>query len=145
MKTKAKSVTTKTDTLEVGTGVLTWFRAERQTDRYGSVWLTIDGTEAPAPLTFPPVGQRGRLYAEVIEGRQSNHIGDLFRGLRQREIPKAGLRVELGRGVSFKEPTDGIPAIGVMPMKQRHDDWLNPRELYHLHNCLVRLIWEPGL
>src|SRR5437762_4941332 len=63
----------------IGRGVLTWNRGERITDRYGSVWLMQDGTEAQAKMLFP--NGRGRLVALILDARQSSHIGDIARGI----------------------------------------------------------------
>ncbi len=123
----------------VGVGVLTWMRFERVTDRYGSVYLMEDGTEAPAEMFFPK--GKGRLVAIVLDARQSGDIGDIFRGLFPK-LPNVGDRLILGEGEAFSEKTEGIKCIGVDPGDGRHSDWLDPRALYNCHESLVQLIWE---
>lgn len=125
----------------IGTGQLTWQRHERISDRYGSVWLMTQGTEAPEPITVPKNGI-GTIYARVIEPIPSDHIGDMFHGYRQRELPANGVKVPLGYGSVFTEQNNGITSIGVRPIDKRRTDWLNPVALYNLHNSVVELTWE---
>lgn len=138
----------------VGIGILTWFKAERVSDRYGSCYLMRDGidsnTTLPPPhhaaMWFPKSGQPGTLFARVVEPRDSTHIGDFFRGLFPRK-PKAGDIYKLGTGSCFlntlgSEGNEDI-AIGVKPDDDRQSDWLNPRCLYDIHESLVELTWHP--
>ena len=127
------------DQILIGIGVLTWNSFERRSDRYGSVFLLEDGTEAQAEMFFPK--GKGRLVALVIEPRKSEHIGDIARGIYP-VMPKVGDRLILGEGEAFSEITEGIKRIGVDPGDGRHSDWLDPRALYNCHESLVQLIWE---
>jgi hypothetical protein len=76
---------TDTQTIDIGTGVLGWHKSERVSDRYGSVGLFSTGGE-PLSSTFLsavedlPFGSTATLKAEVLETRQSGHIGDIARG-----------------------------------------------------------------
>lgn len=132
--------------VELGTGRLTWPRAERVGDRYGVVMLMADGdsmTETSHYInpTDPPVDRRGRLVAEVLETRDSTHIGDLFRGLFP-ETPEIGERIALGEGTFFTEDTDyGAITMGLAPDDDRTSDWLDPRNLYRAHEQTVRLFF----
>jgi hypothetical protein len=139
-----------TTIVELGTGVLTWPRDERVSDRYGTVMLTTDpGTWDTEPAgyvnpTDPPIGQRGTLVAEVIATRASDHIGDIFRGFSP-ETPDVGERIELGSGTFFTEPTDfGAVLMGLSPDDARKSDWLDPKALYRAHNQTVRLVFVPA-
>lgn len=134
--------------VELGTGRLSWPRAERVGDRYGVVMLMVDGDSLSEPTGYirpanPPIGQRGRLVAEVLETRESTHIGDLFRGLFP-ETPEVGERIVLGNGTFFTEDTDwGALTMGLEPHEPRHSDWLDPVALYRAHEQTVRLTFEP--
>jgi hypothetical protein len=123
----------------VGHGVITWDRMERVSDRYGTVKLLTDGTESQAKLRKTLSG-RGRLIAEVLDARQSGHIGDLFRGLFPR-TQKTGDLIVLGEGDVFYDEIHGDVCIGLKPTDSRDSDWLNPRALYDVHESLVRLIF----
>jgi hypothetical protein len=134
----------------LGEGRLTWPRMERVTDRYGSVFLMPDGDSMTPPSGTTKLnnvadlfGQRGRLVAEVLETRQSTHIGDFFRGVYP-ETPNVGDRIELGEGTLFSDRTrEGDTTVGLEPDDGRTSDWLDPRQLYRAHEQTVRLVFEP--
>ena len=131
----------------VGRGIFTWNKSEWVSDRYGSCWLMEDGgtsvsaTHKAAEMRFPPEGQKGRLIAKVIEPRESTHIGDFFRGLVPK-TPKAGDVFILGVGKSFTETENWAASIGVEPEVERHNDWMDPKAVYNIHESLVELVWE---
>ena len=137
----------------LGEGVLSWHRHERVADRYGAVVLLQDTSDqefGPVPgsekgaadFADAPIGEQGTLVAEVIDGRMSGHIGDLFHGFRQTLVPKKKARFELGSGELFTEEAwDDVLAVGVNP-GGRETFWLDPRLLYEIHNCVVRLTFE---
>lgn len=132
----------------VGKGILTWLKSERVSDRYGSVYLIEDGQtsltgddDGKLPtLWSPPAGEMGVLIAEVLDARESTHIGDLFRGLSPR-TPKTGDIIVLGTGRAFTEVQADRKCIGVNPVKDDGSSWMNPRALYDCHESLVRLVW----
>jgi len=133
----------------IGIGRLSWGSVERRSDRYGAVILMADGDSlAPVSAYITPdgaaVGQRGTIVAEVLEIRQSTHIGDLFRGLFP-ETPTVGDRIVLGTGTLFTEAAgfDGVTAVGLHPDVPRSSDWLDPKALYRAHEQTVRLVFEP--
>lgn len=134
--------------IELGTGRLSWPRNERVCDRYGAVMLMADGDSFVEPSRYvnptdAPVGQRGTLVAEVLETRESTHIGDLFRGLFP-ETLEVGERIVLGTGTFFVEDTDwGAVLMGLSPDEPRNSDWLDPKALYRAHEQTVRLTFEP--
>ncbi len=134
--------TEETATIELGQGQLWWPRFERQSDRYGTVFL-LTGPDAEDYVSFEnaPVGQPGRLVAIVVETRRSEHCGDIARSLAP-VTPTVGEEITLGAGTLFTD-TDadlGIPtAVGLAPDDNRDADWLDPRALYRCHNQTVRL------
>lgn len=141
----------------LGEGIFGWPRHERVTDRYGSVWLYASLPELDSPILLSqldelplvewgdvPLGEQGQLVAEVIEGRESRHIGDLFRGIAQDRVPDARERFVLGSGELFVEELrgSGEVSLGVVPRDGRDKDWLDPQALYRLHDSVVRLTFE---
>ncbi|HEX5116013.1 MAG TPA: phosphoadenosine phosphosulfate reductase family protein [Pseudonocardiaceae bacterium] len=141
-ETASPEHTGETESIELGLGQLWWPRSERQTDRYGTVFL-LTGPDADTYVPFEnaPVGQRGRLVAVVVETRRSGHCGDIARSLAP-TTPTVGEEITLGTGTLFTE-TDadlGVPsAVGLAPDDHRDSDWLDPRALYRCHNQTVRL------
>lgn len=132
----------------LGTGSLNWPRAERQSDRYGLVFL-LDPSDQPAPLPEAPGldGRRGHLVARVVDPRPSYHLGDGSRGIFPPEVPLA-LKEQrvLGEGHLFFErhPESGpATAVGLRPEDGRSSDWLDPEVLYELHNSGVDLTFVP--
>lgn len=132
----------------IGEGDFTWPRYERVFDRYGSVLLTNgDPSNSNAPdddfvRLAVPEGKRGRLFAEVLEVHQSDHIGDLFRGFFPGGAV-AGERVFLGAGRAMRGGLGDInEAMRLEPDDGRDSDWLDPEALYRLHSCRVRLVFE---
>lgn len=137
--------------LLLGTGRLTWRRAERMSDRYGFVYLLQRGdslsaeNEAPrAALVLPPesVGARGRLIAEVIETRTSTHLGDFFHGVYP-ETPTVGERIVLGEGTLGWLYENGVDQVGILPDDKRDTLRMDIRALYRAHEQTVRLVFEP--
>jgi hypothetical protein len=146
--TTASEHTEETDTIELGLGQLWWPRSERQTDRYGTVFL-LTGSDADTYVSFQnaPVGQPGRLLAVVVETRRSGHCGDIARSLAP-TTPTVGEEITLGAGTLFTE-TDAdldVPnAVGLAADDHRDADWLDPRALYRCHNQTVRLELRIGI
>ena len=146
----------------LGRGVLNWHADERVYDRYGTVHLArrvrTEGQERTPEdyVAFPEEleGQHGRLYAIVVETRNSDHVGDMVRGFFP-STPRLGDRIELGSGTVFRgkcfsrrypeEEQDPTPTIGLQPDDGREHDWLNPASLYKLHQQTVELYFEPSM
>lgn len=133
----------------LGTGVLTWNRSERASDRYGTVALIADGensqTRGGSYLLLERVCGRGRLFVVVLEERTSTHIGDLVRGIFPKPT-RAGSKILLNKkaGTVFLEKNvqAGI-SIGIRPDDPTQtSDWLDPRQLYRVHEHLVELWYE---
>jgi hypothetical protein len=134
----------------LGTGVLTWNRDERISDRYGTVYLIDEGHNSnmlePSPSIIKSVdglvGKRGALLARIIESRKSTHIGDLFRGVGPRKRA-VGVVLKLGSGELFAEPAiDGGLCVGLKPGDGRETDWLDIRALYDAHEQTVELAFD---
>jgi hypothetical protein len=132
--------------VELGTGRLTWPSVERVGDRYGVVMLMADGDPMTETSHYinpsePPIDRRGSLVAEVLETRDSTHIGDLFRGFFP-ETPEVGEQIVLGEGTFFTEGTGyGAVTMGLAPDDGRDSDWLDPSQLYRAHEQTVRLFF----
>ncbi len=107
-----------------------------------------DGDSETAPSGYVRMdrtltGRRGELVAEVLETRESTHIGDWARGLGP-ETPEVGERLVLGQGTAFVEVAfDDADSIGLRPDDGRDEDWLDPGMLYRAHEQTVKLIFVP--
>lgn len=136
----------------LGTGRLTWLSSERRSDRYGFVYLipygnSLSSENIPAvPLYFPIelLATRGRLIAEVVEARESTHIGDLFHGVFP-ETPGVGERIVLGEGAFVVENSPHVqgPMVGTLPDDKRATLRMDIHALYRAHEQTVRLVFEP--
>lgn len=131
------------------TGIFSWPGAERRSDRYGMLLIcpmNYDETaHATVTLDVPRLermaGSRVSLRAEVVEARDSGHIGDIFRGLYPTK-PDIGETHDLGTGTLRVSPSgfDESPIVfGLEPDDGRDTDWFDPRILYRLHDQTVRL------
>lgn len=123
------------------TGTFTWDRCERVTDRYGSFNLydgTRDGTLKPC---------KARVTARVLETRESDHVGDIFRGFSPSR-PDVGEEIELGVAmvrVERKRDEEGqmYTKITMAPDDGRETDWIDPAKLYRLHAQTVEVTVDP--
>ena len=126
--------------VEVGVGQLNWCGAERRSDRYGAIGLWADATPwctRAMNLDISDLcGRRGTLRVEILETRDSDHIGDLFRGLSPGGA-EVGDVYDLGSGVLFRSDVENH--VGVRPDDGRQTDWLDPELLYKAHQQTVRL------
>ena len=141
----------------LGSGVLTWSKSERVSDRYGTVWLMPEGNNSLTPSLVPNLldeqaseviareklkGVKGRLVAVITATRTSTHLGDLFRGYYP-STPEVGDRLVLSEGVFFDEMCDaGGIQVGVRNFDgdyNRH--WMNPVSLYRAHEQSVDLFF----
>lgn len=133
----------------LGFGVLTWNRSERISDRYGYVALMPEGGNSIASEDYLPLntdgierefggGKKCQLVADVIEARESTHIGDLFHGFVPTK-PDVGERIVLGQGMLSLVPDNGGMMVGLMPFDDRRHFWLDPPMLYRAHEQSVRL------
>jgi hypothetical protein len=140
------------DRVKIGTGPLTWPRMERVTDRYGSVFFhATSSTDEPLdPVDCDPagfkehIGKKGKLVAEVINARESSHIGDLTHGFFPSK-PDVGEKIELGEGELFYEFQDHqYHAVGLLPEDGRKTFWMTPQNLYRAHEQTVILWFVPS-
>ncbi len=136
-----------TEGVLIGRGELGWFRAERVTDRYGSVSIYRDGESRlhdDIEKVRPLEGKKGTLKALITEVRESSHMGDFCRDLYP-STPEVGDEVILGQGTLFFEPLeeDGktLYSVGLRPDDERDSDWLNPKSLYRCHDQTVELFF----
>ena len=128
----------------IGSGQLTWNRAERVTDRYGAVGLM--GDDLPRGKDYIALDESkeelwGRLVAVIRETRPSGHIGDICCG-HGPSTPEVGDEIVLGEGTLFFEGAAWGPSVGLSPDDDRDDNWLDPKALYRCHSQTVDLFFE---
>lgn len=148
------------DVCHVGSGVLSWNRNERVSDRYGTINLSSsrpdwknsvvgDNHEAlpcdvfmvdESALVF---GCRGILFCVVTGARRSGHIGDIFHGVFPSQ-PEVGEAIVLGEGTLFCEKAHDASTtenIGVRP-DGREVLWMDIHALYRCHEQTVDVYFE---
>ncbi len=135
-----------------GKGVFAWDSIERRTNRYGSFTLNdspyndIDKVEVVRndEVLNALVAKRVRVTAIVVENRPSDHIGDQFLGIKPPNPPTAvGTEIDLGVGVLMHAPDwAGNPAPVLMPIDGREELWIDPRQLFKLHDQTVEVHFE---
>lgn len=152
-KTTTTTTTTMTMTMAkklIGTGIFGWCSSERHSQRYGSVHLADAPYEgaARAEVYYDEAtlarwqGERVRLTARVTESRPSAHAGDLALNIAPRQ-PAAGGEIDLGVGrLQVKTGYDGMPDIVLAPGDSREHFWIDPRQLYRLHDQTVEIYAE---
>jgi len=127
-------------------GVFTWNRHERVSNRYGSFTMS---DEYEAVVLFDRqriealVGKRVRITCKVTKTRQSEHIGDLFLGVFP-STPAVGEVVELGVGTLRLENDEQsqTPSIVLEPGDGRDELWMDPDKLFRLHEQNVEVTIE---
>jgi hypothetical protein len=129
----------------LGEGILNWPAMERRSDRYGYVHLSPDvipldfsSDEEPSYIPLKRYQGKGKLIARILKTRQSQHIGDLCRGIFP-TTPDVGEEICLGEGRLHYEDHN----VGLKPLKPRHTDWLDPHMLYRCHEQTVQLVFMP--
>lgn len=135
---------------KIGHGVFLWMSPERRTNRYGSFFLsdtTFDETKVATPLlTFDPFshGGRARVTAVVVANRESGHVGDLALGIKP-STPNVGEEIDLGIANVSTENDSNFPGVRVIVMTPddgRAELWVDPRQLYRLHDQTVDIYVE---
>lgn len=128
----------------LASGVLTWPAHERRSDRYGSVRLSANLNDDAAAVDLPleHCGRYGRLLVQVLENRPSRHIGDLFHMIFP-TTPAVGDWIILGEGILFDGSDEFGAAIGLEPVSERSSFWLDPHQLYKVHDQTVDLYFHP--
>lgn len=128
----------------IGQGILTWNAEERRSDRYGQIFLMksgnsfTEGTPSYCQLIINNSikGVVCELYAEVLESRQSTHIGDLFHQIFPIK-PNVGDKIHLGIGyLSIEKNT----FLRLKPIDGRDYLCMDIRGLYNAHEQTVNLI-----
>ena len=123
--------------------------SERTSDRYGSVSLhdtdsrgrkVADNAKMDVDTILEYAGKYGRLICEVLETRESAHVGDDSRKFKP-SMPEIGDIIKLGEGELFHQIEEGIDNVGLIA--DRPSDWLDPRALYKVHEQTVNLYFEP--
>lgn len=134
----------------VGFGIFMWSGTERQTDRYGGIYLSdsnFDNTatvEARLALLDHLIGKRVKVWCRVVETRKSGHMGDKFLQIVPTQ-PRKDAVIDVGVGILSVEPLDykaATPAIVLRPNDGRRKFWIDPRNLFRLHDQTVELFVE---
>lgn len=139
----------KESTMMKATGILSWPAEERRSDRYGMISLFEKDYNSTVTvkvnldeiLLGTMAGKQIKITAKVLEARESDHIGDLFRGLFP-STPRVGQVFSLGQGALVVEELEGRPLFGLKPTDNRDTDWFDPKKLYQLHDQTVELTLE---
>lgn len=143
----------------IGSGILTWCAAERQSGRYGAFFLApTDFSETvvrPVHIDHPALcafeGLHVRITVAVVESRPSGHGGDQALKVFPGAPPAVGTMIQLGVGRlvlldhSAFDPDDHPTQIGIglAPSDGRHLLWLDPEILYLVHDQAVEIFIEP--
>lgn len=133
--------------IRLGKGIFTWAAAERRTNRYGSFFLNDRNYACDAFSTVEWAhddamslsAKRVRLFAHVLETRDSGHCGDLSISAFPSR-PDVGEIIEIGIGKFI--PGDEFELASLMPSDGRHEFWIDPRILYRLHDQTVEIFAE---
>lgn len=133
--------------IRLGKGIFTWEGAERRSNRYGSfsLWETDYASTASCVVEWASdaakalASKKVRLFAHILEVRESGHIGDLFLSIFP-STPDVGEIIEIGIGTFI--PGEGIYLVTLQPSDGRGDLWIDPRILYRLHDQTVEIFAE---
>ena len=130
----------------IGIGIFTWGGFERRSDRYGAIAL-VDKTYQDVTVTTTVNnnalqqlnGKRVRLWAKVLEARESGHLGDLAHHISPSQ-PDVGEEIILGVGILRVLPREWACAqMALEPGDGRSTFWIDPRKLYRLHDQTVEI------
>jgi len=134
---------------KIGYGIFMWMAGERQTGRYGYVFMsrhdfaqkvfveaTLDNEQAESFI-----GKKVRLICKIVDTRKSGHVGDRFLSIKP-STPAQGEEIELGVGLFSKTEELGETVVGLEPNDGRDVNWVDPRVLYRLHDQTVELYAE---
>jgi len=139
----------------MGTGIVGWPVAERESGRYGYIALYPNMDPKAKALYFKRLEYEvGTLGAVVIHTRKKESSGDLKRGFIP-TIPEVGSKFILGKGILWspgyvKFKSKGDPrCLGLKPIinELQPKDWLDPKVLYKIVNqtCKIYFIPDMGL
>jgi hypothetical protein len=131
-------------TIQLGIGVLGWPPFERQSDRYGTVTVLNPEHGTAGFVNLPQARSRGRLFAEVLEARPTQHAGDWSLNLSASPLAIGTTVALCGTGRLIVERRGSYVAVGVRPPDGRQSHWLDPRVLYGLVDQVVRLDFRHG-
>ena len=137
---------------KVAAGIFMWNSPERRTGRYGYFFAansTFD-ENYQTPIYFDSKlaeelqGKRVKIQVLVKETRPSGHAGDAFLNLKP-VTPEVGEEIILGVGTFTIMKDNASPtgiAIGLKPSDRRHENWIDPRNFYRLHDQTVEIYIE---
>ncbi len=119
----------------LGAGDLDWNRAERRSDRWGTVKLFEESDpvrdQGISLSTTNIVGRRGSLLALVKKVRPSWTRNEFTRVA----TPEIGEEIVLGRGTLFIEED----SVGLKPSAEKEENWLSRKNLFKVHSLTVEL------
>jgi len=136
--------------MKLGQGIFMWDAIERRSNRYGYIYMSDVNYALDVKVTVEDyktainllVGKKVKLWAVVLESRESGHLGDAFLGIVPTR-PEVKEKVELGVGkLVVGVNYDGEATIGLKPSDRRKELWINPHKLYRLHDQTVELFVE---
>lgn len=127
------------NTYVIGQGFPWWFKQERHTDRYGSIWLSRTRVgNTPSPIVVRDLGSKGKLIARILE------VSPWPLAEYYVQTQRCGQLVPLGQGRSFVADFGEPPlALGVKPTTGRKYNWLSSDSLHFVQHCRVHLLWAP--
>jgi len=134
----------------IATGIFMWDSSERRSDRYGRFYCGSETYSAKDKVlpTFESeaakalMGKRVRITVEVVAARESGHIGDIFHGISPMK-PEKGDIIDLGVGTfDVGRNYNDDPDIGLCPNDGRGNWWINPHQLFKLHDQTVKVFVE---
>jgi len=139
----------------IGIGHLTWEMVERQSGRYGTIYLSPPTESGDGESSSQGAGSNifvkmpsdisgyGRITAKVLSPRESNHVGDRIRGFYP-SLPNEGEQIVLGEGMAYYDKgINDVACFGVQPLNGRKQFWMSPENLFKCHSSVVELTWEP--
>lgn len=133
-------------------GIFMWDAGERRQQRYGYFYAdakTFD-ENVKVERTFSMddatalVGKKVKITVKVLESRKSGHCGNQYIDIYPSQ-PEVGEEVTLGVGILDVRPnelTKGLRDIGLLPDDDRDFYWVDPHNLYRLHDQTVEIYAE---
>ena len=135
----------------IASGVLSWHKRERVSNRYGGFFLDEVPYNGQTPVCKPAFnkeairpfqGKHVKLTAKVIDARKSGHVGDFALGIFPSQ-PEIGEEIELGIGPLNVYEEGDFNCFSLLPsFDNRQELWLDPRKLYRLHDQTIELYAE---
>lgn len=129
----------------VAQGIFMWDSNERRSQRYGYVYAYHESYDGQvkhvviidASRLAALDGKKVKLTVEIVEARDSGHVGDLFIGIKPTK-PVVGEFIVLGIGTLHVNLNQvGGLQFALRPKDGREMYWFDPNLLYKCHNQTV--------